>query len=443
MSPIDYSGAFAAQDPSATLMEGIKNGVAIRGIQDQRALAEQAKLRDAAMRADLAELSANPTAAKIGQYSLKYPQLSEQFKRSYDMFAPEEKAAKLNEATQIFTAFNSDKPDVGLRLMRDKAKALRNAGDERGAGATEAMAQVFEMDPNFAKVNMGNMLAAMAGPEKFAAAYGNMGDEARAKEQAPATLSKAEAEAMKAGVEAQVAQDTAGIKVQQAREDVETTRDKRRIAQLDTEIQQADSETKRGQLILERDKLIDSQRLKALETGEAAQSQVDSAQHALNTISSLLADPLMKDTTGNTIAGIGTGIGRLLAYIPGTENKDFRGQLESLKSQVFLPAVQQIKGMGALSNAEGEKLTAAVAALDPDMSKTAFRNAMGVVERYMTKGLQKGLSSKAIPVQGGGFVVNHPTFGPVKEGDVNRLMKQFPGATRDQVLQYLNSTGAK
>src|SRR3990167_10190439 len=48
--------------------------------------------------------------------------------------------------------------------------------------------------------------------------------------------------------------------------------------------------------------------------------------------------------------------------IPGTDRANFQAELEAFKSQVFLPMVQNLRGMGALSDAEGKKLTAAVGA---------------------------------------------------------------------------------
>ncbi len=39
--------------------------------------------------------------------------------------------------------------------------------------------------------------------------------------------------------------------------------------------------------------------------------------------------------------------------------------------------------------------------------------------------------------------MKHPKFGNVGEGDINRLMASQPGATREQVLEYLKSTGGK
>lgn len=444
MEPMDYTSAFAnLATPGDAMMGGIKNGVALQQLQIERQQAEAKRAQEAQLKVDLAALAQNPSSQAIGQMSIKYPQLSEQFKRSFDILEPAQKQAKLDHAAQVYAALHNNQPDIARDVLTKQAAALRNSGNEADAKAAETMAGLIEQNPDFAKTSAGLILSSAMGADKFASTFQALGGEERAAAKAPAELEKAQADARKAKADATVAEGTIPALIQKPTEENLSAAAKRRIDEFNAQINAADSETKRGQLTLERDKFIADQSFKALDKGEAAQGQVDSAQHALNTIASLRADPLMKDTAGNWFAGMGTVLGQVLGNIPGTENKDFRGQLESLKSQIFLPAVQQIKGMGALSNAEGEKLTAAVAALDANMSPKAFNNAMGVVERYMTKGLQAGLAKKGVPVQGGGFVTNHPTFGPVREGDINRLMKQYPGATREQVMTYLSQTGAK
>jgi hypothetical protein len=69
--------------------------------------------------------------------------------------------------------------------------------------------------------------------------------------------------------------------------------------------------------------------------------------------------------------------------VPGTDSANFQAELETFKSQAFLPMVSQLKGMGALSDAEGKKLTAAVGALDPRMGEAAFRASLARVKKDM------------------------------------------------------------
>lgn len=80
------------------------------------------------------------------------------------------------------------------------------------------------------------------------------------------------------------------------------------------------------------------------------------------------------------------------AMVPGTRSADFRAELDAMKAQVFLPMVQSMKGMGALSNAEGEKLTAAIGALDMRMSEGKFKDSLNRIikdlQTYKARGMK-------------------------------------------------------
>lgn len=88
------------------------------------------------------------------------------------------------------------------------------------------------------------------------------------------------------------------------------------------------------------------------------------------------------------------GIRGKLPTIPGTEPANFQAELETFKSQAFIPAVAQLKGMGALSDAEGKKLSAAVGALDPNMGEKAFRDSIGRIVADMEAARQRVVSSQ-------------------------------------------------
>lgn len=100
------------------------------------------------------------------------------------------------------------------------------------------------------------------------------------------------------------------------------------------------------------------------------QSAMDAFDRAINTANGLLKHPGFSSAVG--VKGLGGG---LLGgwVVPGTDAADFRTNLETMKAQVFLPMVQSMKGMGALSNAEGEKLTAAIGNLSVDQSEKQFQ----------------------------------------------------------------------
>lgn len=85
----------------------------------------------------------------------------------------------------------------------------------------------------------------------------------------------------------------------------------------------------------------------------------------------------------------GTGLTSALGMVPSTDARDFQARLENLKSQVFLPTVKAMQGMGALSNAEGEKISAAVANLDPKIGPEAMRKQLTVLAQQMAGAAKK------------------------------------------------------
>jgi hypothetical protein len=70
------------------------------------------------------------------------------------------------------------------------------------------------------------------------------------------------------------------------------------------------------------------------------------------------------------------GVMGALPTVPGSDSANFQAELNTFQSQAFLPMVAQLKGMGALSDAEGKRLTQAVGALDPKMGEKAFRESV-------------------------------------------------------------------
>ena len=108
--------------------------------------------------------------------------------------------------------------------------------------------------------------------------------------------------------------------------------------------------------------------IKQTEEQRTRDSAHDQTRQTIGTINRLMEHPGRRGATGTW------NLGRM---VPGTDAADFAAEVETLKAQTFLPMVQQLRGMGALSNAEGDKLNAAVGALRFDMSEKAFNESLG------------------------------------------------------------------
>lgn len=118
------------------------------------------------------------------------------------------------------------------------------------------------------------------------------------------------------------------------------------------------------------------------------QGLVQSFDTALDTLDTLNKHPGKK-------AAVGFG-GSQLSMIPGTDAAGFAAQLETFKAQTFLPQVQALKGMGALSDAEGRKLEASVGALTQSMKLEEFNAQIQKIKADLQRArdrLKAGVSS--------------------------------------------------
>jgi hypothetical protein len=112
-------------------------------------------------------------------------------------------------------------------------------------------------------------------------------------------------------------------------------------------------------------------------TAVSAPGDIATADTTLSYITSL------RDHPGREI---GSGGSAYVGMIPGTNAKEFQIEVERLKSGAFMTAIQQLRGMGALSNAEGQTATAAVAALDPYGTEEGFLKRLSEYEEIVQRG---------------------------------------------------------
>lgn len=110
----------------------------------------------------------------------------------------------------------------------------------------------------------------------------------------------------------------------------------------------------------------------------AAQGAVDTFSTALDSLNEIEQSP-----------GLSKAVGIRSAFptVPGSDAANFEARLDTFKAQTFLPMVQSLKGMGALSDAEGKKLSDAVGALSPKMSEKAFRDSIGKIRNQLERKL--------------------------------------------------------
>ncbi len=258
MSPIDYSTQ--VQSPFAAALQGYQGGTAIRNDQAQQTQLQAQRAQQQAMQQDLYNLSTKEgvTGQDYAGAMTKYPQLSEQLKKSWDVLNSSQQQAKLSQGTQAYAAIRAGRPDIAEKSFRDRSEAAKVSGDEKSAKEFQSMADLIKLDPKNAATSVGLSLAAYLGPEKFAQTYATLSQEGRASDQAPADLATKQAGAV-------TAQATAGIKTFEAR-----TAPQR--LQMDMEKQTADIDNisstiadRTARLGLDKDKLLTDTKFKMTE----------------------------------------------------------------------------------------------------------------------------------------------------------------------------------
>ena len=180
--------------------------------------AEQQKQAQAAMQADLLQLSTAPTVANISSVMAKYPQVAEKFKPLLDNATEQQRQNRIGQASDVYASLLAGRSDIAKQLLQEHADAARNAGDERGAKSAEVMVKILDSGgdagKNMALSSAGMFLSAAMGADKFAETFSKISEVRREDELHPAKLTEQQATAAKAATAAKFAESDAALDLQ-------------------------------------------------------------------------------------------------------------------------------------------------------------------------------------------------------------------------------------
>jgi hypothetical protein len=329
-------------------------GMTPESYQDTRQLLEQ---RQALQQAQLDPYEAvNYMAARAGQQlgrglggalGAQDPQLQkisaiQALGKQFDITSPE-------GLMQAASAIKNQYPDVALGLTQ----SAQELGLSRAKTAKETLSlnqetklrdELANLGPNATQDQVLGIVTRYGSPDRVLAALQASSDRAAQRDNA-----------------LQMARERIDANIQAAKDRNATAKE---IAQMQVDARKELSAITQGF----QQQSLDIRREAADEKKKAAELQklgvVSSFDSAIDTLDTISKHPGKK-------AAVGFG-GAQLSMIPGTDAAGFAAQLETFKAQTFLPQVQALKGMGALSDAEGKKLTAAVGALSQSMKQSEF-----------------------------------------------------------------------
>jgi hypothetical protein len=366
MQPINYS--LDVVNPFQAALQGFQTGAGIQQVQqaqqDRMLAAQQARQAMEAKAAEQArvqairqryESSTEPMGYRdVIQYASTFdaPTINA-LKDQFNALSAEAGKKELAKIGKLISAIRVN-PQVAQNMLDEDITAARNANDSEEVQRLELLKQTVETNPEMALRGIAPQVAALgkAGQEMLASLFGA--------EETAAKTAKTAAEARSAEVAAEFARPVAlqelekrGWEVKKLASDIEINKQNARIAAMNASIAREGNDLKRQELQLKVQDAVrardESIRTKAADL-ESATSTID---NMINTADRILQTP--KNVVG---AAAGPVSARVLTVRQSTA--DFEELLETLGSQSFLAQIPNIKGLGALSNAEGEKLQAAL-----------------------------------------------------------------------------------
>jgi hypothetical protein len=214
-----------AQSPLAAATEGLQLGAGLAQAQLSGEAQQKARQQSAQHQAALQQYMQNPTMQGLLQIApMLPPEMVKNISEANKMLSEEQRTNALQFGGTVLGFLEAGRTEDAIAVLRDRASAYRNSGDQVNATALDRLVRIAEIDPNAAKAFVGVNMAAMPGGEAFIKGLAGIGGEQRARElQAPAVRT-AQAGATTAEATAGVAPEAAAADVEKKMADIDKIR---------------------------------------------------------------------------------------------------------------------------------------------------------------------------------------------------------------------------
>lgn len=399
-----YNYTIDVANPFQTALESYGAGAAIRENQLKLEQQQAAQARAQQQQELLARLASNPNASAddYANVMTQIPALAENLSKAWTLKNDAQQQSQASDLLKWGAAVKSGQPQIAVQQMRDRADAMEASGQSKEAEALRANAGVVELNPALGLGMMQAMLSASPRGKDAAEALSKFGTEQRAGELHPSALKTAEAGAVKADADAKTAvvgakfaeskavQDLklGEAQIKKLAEDTEIARMNARIAAMNAATAREGNDLKRQELKLKVEEAVQKRDEKVREKVQTAQAGAANIDNMLNTIQRIQQSPALDAVVGS-MEGRDfyphEAMGMQLGTVSSDDRADAIALIETLGSQAFLAQIPNIKGMGALSNAEGEKLQAAFQNLSRRQSEKQFKASLNEASRLLIK----------------------------------------------------------
>lgn len=399
--PINYLSQFAnIPSPTQAILSGIQTAESLDQLHQKNLQEKQALEAQMQMQKDVAQVYTSPSVQGITGLMVKYPALADKWKIPLESMTAQQKAAKIQQANEIFMPLLTGDRETAIASLERQAAAAKNAGDIPGATSLDMMHKLVSntetgtAGDNAVLASVGMFLQASMGDD-FNKVYKPIMEAKLARDKAPGEMAKTAAEAtkltfegQKAAVDAEFAQQKAvadleekGWNIKKLQAGIETDKINSQIAMGQLAVARANTDIRRQEMQVKVDELKQVRQEKLQEKVATLNNIRYNADNMLNSLDGVLK---MYDTDP---AAVLNATGPVASKLPTVSPRvaDFETAIDSIKAQAFLTQVPQMKAMGQLSNAEGEKLGDALRNLSLRQSASSLKKNLTEAKRLILK----------------------------------------------------------
>lgn len=405
--PYNYTSQLAdIPTPQAAFMSGVMSADAIDTIRKKNEAEKRVLEMQVQMQQDLASQYKSPSVSGISALMVKYPQYADKFKPALESLTEQQKASRIQQANNIFMPLLQGRRDIALEQLKTQAEAAKNSGDENSAKSLDIMHKLIsdaatgKAGDNLVLTSVGSFLAAAMGEKEFAKTYEALGKEVRATDKAPVEMKEATAKAEKAATEAKFAESEAvaglekkGWDIKKIQNDMDVARENQKIALINAGIARETNALKRDELKLKLDDHL-------MKREDLIRTKAADYESATSTIDNMLSTLGRIKNTDKSVISRATGPIASRTTTVSSDTADFEALVENLDAQTFLAQIPNMVGKGALSDAEGKKLTASLQNFSLKQSAERFMQNVAEAERLMTKARKKLAMKYGVPDKG-------------------------------------------
>lgn len=384
VGPIDYT--IQQPDIAGSLLGGIAAG--------QQLGARQAAQDKAAMyQTDLQNYLNNPTAQSASAMMAKYPESQKALSASFDTYDKGQKEDIFKAGTQAYSAIQNGRPEIAMDILDQRIAAAENSGQD--TTDLVSLKNSLQRDPKGTGAGLALTMSAL-NPD----AWSKIASEQRSAAKAPAEQSLAESKAASAATGAKFAESKAfqdlakgGWETQKMANDINISKLNSQISAMNaaTARQGNDIKSQSNNLKLQELQLKLQDKIQARD--QAVQQKAAEVTSARGNIDNFLntADRVLQTEPSVVESAAGPISSRTPTLSQDTA--DFEELINTLGSQAFLSQLPNMKGLGALSEKEGEKLQSALQNLSLRQSPERLIQNVREAQRIILKG-RENLSTK-------------------------------------------------